>query len=194
MKILFKIMAIITCTLACVTIIVITESRFNNFEEIPVASYTPIPTTPVTQAIPLMLSIDSLEVHAPIEPVGVVDGAMGAPATADVVSWYQPGTIPGDPGSAVIAGHVNWNKGQDAIFAKLHTLEIGDILYVTDSHGNRDYFIVTKIKQYKLDANTTEVFSSDDGLAHLNLITCIGVWNPEKKTRESRLVVFTDKI
>lgn len=187
-------MAIITCILACVTIIVVTESHFNNFEEIPVASYTPIPITPVTQAIPLMLSIDSLDIHTPIEPVGIVNDAMGIPSTADSVSWYHPGTIPGDIGSAVMAGHVNWNKGQDAVFTNLHTLEIGDTLYVTDSHGNREYFIVTKIQEYQADDDTAEVFSSDDGLAHLNLITCSGIWNSEKKTHESRLVVFTNKM
>ncbi|PIZ82226.1 MAG: class F sortase, partial [Parcubacteria group bacterium CG_4_10_14_0_2_um_filter_41_6] len=38
-----------------------------------------------------------------------------------------------------------------------------------------------------------EVFNSSDGKAHLNLITCTGVWNKEDNAFSERLVVFTDK-
>jgi sortase A len=182
-------MILLGCAIACLAMIVTLESRFNDFEEIPIVSQVSIPP-----AIPTILSIDNIDVHAPIEPVGLVNNEMGTPTTADAVSWYSLGTTPGDTGSAVMAGHVNWDGGQDAVFTKLHTLEIGDAVSVTDSHRNKDYFIVTKIQQYKADDDTTEVFSSNDGLAHLNLITCAGVWNHEKKTHESRLVVFTEKI
>jgi len=33
---------------------------------------------------------------------------------------------------------------------------------------------------------------SNDGKAHLNLITCAGVWDEVEKSHSSRLVVFAD--
>ena len=189
MKPTYTIMILLGCAMVCLVIMITLESRFNDFEEIPIVSHVSIPP-----AIPTILSIDSIDVHAPIEPVGLVNNEMGTPASADAVSWYNLGAIPGDTGNAVVAGHVNWNGGQDAVFTKLHTLQIGDIVSVTNSYKNKDYFIVKKIQQYKADDDTADIFSSDDGLAHLNLITCAGIWNSEKKTHESRLVVFTEKI
>jgi hypothetical protein len=38
------------------------------------------------------------------------------------------------------------------------------------------------------------VFASNDGGAHLNLITCAGEWNKGKKSYSERLVVFADKV
>jgi len=34
---------------------------------------------------------------------------------------------------------------------------------------------------------------TNDGLAHLNLITCIGVWEQITQGYSQRLVVFTDR-
>ena len=54
-------------------------------------------------------------------------------------------------------------------------------------------FIVREIQTYSKDEDVPEVFNSSDGKAHLNLITCTGVWNKEDNAFSERLVVFTDK-
>ena len=54
-------------------------------------------------------------------------------------------------------------------------------------------FVVREIRTYGKDESAHDVFGSSDGKAHLNLITCMGVWNKTEKTRSERLVVFTDK-
>lgn len=143
---------------------------------------------------PIELTIERLGIHAPIEPVGVLDNVMAVPKKIGDVGWYENGPRPGDEGSAVLAGHVNWTGGQDAVFALLHTIKIGDTVQVLNSIGVSDTFIVTLIKDYPMDGDTTEVFSSSDGLQRLNLITCDGIWNKILKTHQSRLVVFTEKI
>jgi len=67
-------------------------------------------------------------------------------------------------------------------------------VYTEDKDGDTIVFIVRAIKTYDSKANTAEVFSSSDGKAHLNLITCKGIWNVGLKNYTDRLVVFTDKV
>jgi sortase (surface protein transpeptidase) len=162
------------------------ESYLNKFEETPLIVRDP--------AVPVLLSIERIGVYAPVEFVGIVNGVMESPIAAEDVGWYSLGTRPGEIGSAVFAGHVNWSGGKDAVFADLHTMQIGDLVSVTNNYGETDQFITRAIKQYPKDADASEVFISYDGLSHVNLITCDGEWNTELNTHDSRLVVFTEKI
>lgn len=159
----------------------------NPVEEIPVVEE-------VVKVIPVELSIESIGVKAPVELVGFLNGAMGVPSVAENAGWYEFGTTPGEIGSAVFDGHVNWKNSPDAVFTNLKNIQVGDTVTVSMSDGNIISFIVTEIKSYPLYSDATEVFSSNDGLAHLNLITCDGVWNSIIRSHESRLVVFTTKI
>lgn len=145
-------------------------------------------------AFPVELSIDRLGIRAPIEPVGVLNNTMAVPSNGERVGWYDQGPRPGDKGSSVLAGHVNWSKGQDAVFTNLHTLQIGDTVQVRNSNDERNVFTVVRIASYPMDANTAEVFLSQNDRERLNLITCDGVWDSGLNTHRSRLVVFTEKI
>jgi len=144
--------------------------------------------------IPVELHIDSIEIRAQIELVGVSDKEMGVPLIPENVGWYKFGAHPGDVGSAVLAGHVNWENNHHDVFTNLRDVAIGDTIEVKNSDEETISFLVHNIKRYPLDADTEEVFSSDDGLAHLNLITCGGSWNPIIESHELRLVVFSTKI
>lgn len=148
----------------------------------------------VEKIIPVELSIESIYIKAPIEQVGFSNGAMGVPTEAGNAGWYEFGTVPGEVGSAVLAGHVNWKDSPNAVFTNLKSVEVGDIVTVTMSDDKNVSFVVTHIKSYPLYADANEVFSSNDGLSHLNLVTCDGVWNSIIHSHESRLVIFTEKI
>lgn len=150
--------------------------------------------SPVEVAMPLALSIDSVGVEALVESVGVLDGGMAVPSLPEYVGWYEFGARPGEAGSAVFAGHVNRKDRPEAVFTNLKNVQIGDVVQVVNSDGELLEFLVDEIKSYPFDADASEVFSSDDGLARLNLITCDGVWNPVLRSHESRLVIFTIKI
>lgn len=50
------------------------------------------------------------------------------------------------------------------------------------------------IKTYPAAAIVPEIFTSKDGKAHLNLITCGGVWNKLTKHYPDRLVIFTERV
>ncbi len=158
----------------------------------------PSPTTArVTSpgvGLPLRLLIPKIKLDAAIEYVGLTPiGAMDTPKTAINVGWFQLGPRPGVMGSAVIAGHYGLSRNKPAAFDNLHTLAIGDKILVQDNKGILISFVVRKIQRFDPKADATTVFSSTDGKAHLNLITCEGIWDTVAKGYPKRLVIFADK-
>jgi LPXTG-site transpeptidase (sortase) family protein len=135
-----------------------------------------------------------INVDSTIEYVGIdKDGTMGVPQGPSNVAWYNLGPRPGEVGSAVISGHSGWSNGIPAAFDNLSKLSIGDKIYVEDNLGDTNTFVVRAIKTYNPNEDAFIVFNSSDNKAHLNLITCSGVWDKIGKDHSSRLVVFTEK-
>lgn len=145
--------------------------------------------------LPVRLKIPKINVNAAVEYVGLTSqGDMGAPKGPDGVAWYKLGPRPGENGSAVMAGHYGrWKNGQGSVFDNLNKLIKGDNLYVIDKKGTTTTFVVRELRTYNPKGDHTDVFISKDGKAHLNIITCEGVWNEARKTYSNRLVVFADK-
>lgn len=148
----------------------------------------------VSIGLPVRLKIPVIDVDSIVIPIGLTaDGAMDIPQDPAEVAWYSLGPRPGEIGSAVIAGHLNWFQGQTGAFADLKQVEPGDIITVSDEDGVNITFVVREIRMYDAQADATDVFSSTDGKAHLNLITCDGVWDKDTSQYTERLVVFTDR-
>lgn len=145
--------------------------------------------------LPIHLKIPTINVDADFEYVGLTrDGAMDAPKGPAPVGWYSLGPRPGDIGSAVIDGHSGWKNNIPAVFDNLYKLKKGDEIYIENDTGVTTTFIVREIRKYDPNADASDVFISNDGKSHLNLITCTGIWNETTKSRSERLVVFTDKV
>ena len=159
----------------------------NNKKSVP-QSQTVSKTSP---GLPMRLTIPAINVNAIIQYVGVTSkGEMEVPSNATDVGWFKLGSRPGEIGSAVIAGHFDGKNGEAAVFFNLYKLKVGDKLYVEDDKGISITFVVRESRTYNL-GYAEEVFSSNDK-AHLNLVTCDGVWDGAKKSYSKRLVVFAD--
>lgn len=156
-----------------------------------------ITVPPIEEArsqLPARLVIPVLNVDSIVEYVGVTNGGeMDVPKGPTSTGWFDLGPRPGEQGSAVISGHFGWKNGIPAVFDNLNKLKKGDKIYTTDDKGMSTTFTVREIRSYDRNADASEVFGSNDGKAHLNLVTCQGVWNKAKKSYSERLVVFTDK-
>lgn len=143
---------------------------------------------------PIRLMIPKIEVDAPFVYVGLTPkGEMDVPKDPAEVAWYNLGVRPGDIGSAVISGHYGWKNNLPAVFDRLHLLRKGDKIFVFDERGATTTFVVRELRRYGEKDDASAVFISRDGKAHLNLITCEGIWNKTNKSYSRRLVVFTDK-
>jgi hypothetical protein len=148
--------------------------------------------------VPLELQIPLLNVDAPMVGVGLTSkngmdapkGPIGDPIWSTAF-WYRGGSIPGDIGTATIAGHVNDPLGRPEIFANLEDLHPGDLIIVHSTTSNIDIrFVVDQVKIYSIDdifdpAVLKQIYGAgpvagtgpqpaSDGLAHLTLITCAG--------------------
>lgn len=165
----------------------------------PVVVQTATPRETVKKAVtfgaPVRLVIPTIKVNAAVASAGLTpDGSMDIKKSPTDVAWYKFGPSPGNPGSAVIAGHYGWENGRGSVFNELHALKPGGTITVKAKLGASISFVVRKIKLYDPDADASEVFVSSDGKSHLNLITCEGEWVSEKQSYSHRLVVFSDKV
>jgi LPXTG-site transpeptidase (sortase) family protein len=149
----------------------------------------------VLAGVPVSLMIPGIGVDAPVDQMGIMpNGDMEAPTGAVHTGWYKLGPHPGNVGSAVIAGHFGrWKNGDPSVFDNLHTLKPGDKVMIRDDAGATTTFVVRASRTFGRDDDAKTIFTSNDGKAHLNLITCQGKWNESRKTYSDRLVVFTDK-
>jgi hypothetical protein len=64
-----------------------------------------------------------------------------------MAGWYALGPRPGDPGSAVILGHVD-SKGGPAMVYRLHQLRRGHQIKIVRADGSAVRFIVQRTQQY----------------------------------------------
>jgi sortase (surface protein transpeptidase) len=171
----------------------VTFLSFKNNSTSPVKESANVTEEQASASLPVRLQIPSLNVDAEVESVGIAaDGTMETPSLPLKTAWYNLGAKPGEKGSAVIDGHVNWENGSKGVFKDLHDIKPESLILVTDDRGNTHAFIVTRVATYDYKADATEIFTSKDDRAHLNLITCIGAWDKSKQSYTQRFIVFAD--
>lgn len=145
----------------------------------------------IDPGLPLRLKIPSLEIDAKVLYMGLTTaGDMQVPSTLTEVGWYKYSPLPGNRGTAVVAGHLGIRG--PGIFSGLKKLQVGDSVQIIDDKGQAIIFAVRKTQIYAQESRPSEVFNSGDGI-HLNLITCAGDWDSAHQTFAERLVVFADK-
>ncbi len=139
---------------------------------------------------PVRLSIPSIGVDAAVQSVGITKkGSMSSPSNFTDVGWYRYGTVPGERGSAVLAGHLDNGLALAGVLKRLQEVHVGDVIGVATKDGVKLTFKVTEINTYSFrDAPTDLIFNRVDA-ARLNIITCAGDWIQSEKTYSKRLVV-----
>ena len=138
---------------------------------------------------PVELEIPALDVAVAVKPVGLTgDQHMEVPAFGES-GWYHPGPRPGQPGHAVIAGHVDSRKGPD-VFYGLHTLRPGDEVLVRMSTGSVIAFSVDEVERQPKEALPESPMWSSSGRPQLALLTCGGRFDRKRHTYPDNVVVY----
>ncbi len=142
-------------------------------------------------AIPVAIHLDRFGVNSPVIGVGVdpVTGEMAVPPTTEQVAWYRDGPSAGRSGSAVLAGHVDYN-GRRGAFFHLADLHPGDSVGVDLSDGARLRFTVTATAQYAKAQLPVDDLFRHDGAPRLTLITCGGEFRPAQRSYADNVVVY----
>lgn len=161
-------------------------------QDIPLGNeLTPTPRAHVSEGTPQRLEIPSVGIDASVEDVGIsARGAMSVPRLYQDVGWYRYGAEPGENGNAVIDGHVDNGFGLAGVFKHLAEVQAGDEIVVTTATGERVRFEVDEVATYNYSEVETSRIFDEKGPPRLVLITCEGVWVPEEKTYDHRLVVY----
>ncbi|MEP6752756.1 MAG: class F sortase [Candidatus Dormiibacterota bacterium] len=143
---------------------------------------------PAPDPLPVRLMISKIGVDARIEARGLDAGRnILTPKDFHDVAWYNLGPLPGQPGNALMNGHVDWWTGS-AVFTRLSQLRPGDIITVVRGDGTHLSFKVTGRRVVAADARVAALFAPSK-VASLTLITCTGAWDPSILSATHRLLV-----
>lgn len=157
------------------------------------------------------ISAPSVGIDLPVVAVGVVRGAMEAPEGPLGSSfwreafWLQYGAVPGTPGTATIAGHLDDTAGRPAAFWNLRSLRVGDLVTVTRlADGVRVTYRITEVEVLPDAVAATppwlhRIYGSaaggaDDGVARITLVTCTGRWRGAGAGYDHRFLAFGEMV
>ena len=153
----------------------------------------------VGTGLPVRLVIPKLNINAAFQYNGLTpSGTMETPSNVSDVGWFTGSALPGKLGVAIVIGHVaQIRRGvvtKPGVFSDLGSLSAGDTFSVLNDEGVTTNFVVRESRTYDPTADATDVFTSTDGGAHLNFITCEGTWDQAQLEYTQRLVVFADAV
>jgi hypothetical protein len=152
------------------------------------------PVTAARVARPVYLSIPVIGVRTPLIRLGLTaQGTLQVPVSTSVAGWYTAGPRPGQPGPAVIAGHIDSRLGP-GVFFRLRLLRPGDRVYIRRADGTLAVFGVYAEQSYAKDRFPTQrVYGPAPG-PELRLITCGGTFDAATGSYLSNIVVYAAQI
>jgi sortase (surface protein transpeptidase) len=151
------------------------------------------PSAPAVTSTPTSLSIPGIGVDTGLVRLGLNDDdTVEVPSEPGRAGWFFPGTVPGQPGSSVILGHVDSTRGP-AVFYRLRELVRGDRILVRMSDGSSTRFKVTRVVTYPNDEFPAHrVYAGTPGRATLNLVTCGGVYDADAGGYQANVVAYAE--
>jgi sortase (surface protein transpeptidase) len=140
--------------------------------------------------VPVRVEIPRIGVASSLDRLGrAPDGTVQEPSRWETAGWYTPGTRPGDPGSAVILGHVDSKRGP-AVFFRLRELRRGDTVTIRRADGSSVRFAVQRTEQYLKDRFPTDDVYYPTLTPALRLVTCGGEFDATVGRYRSNVIVF----
>jgi hypothetical protein len=146
-------------------------------------------------AVPVRLQIPRIGVDTALQRLGkAADGTVQTPTGPhkwDQAGWYagDGGTRPGDPGSAVVLGHVDSTAGP-AVFYRVRELRRGDQIKVTTADGTVFRFAVDRLEQYPKTRFPTADVYYPILTPKLRLVTCGGSFDFKVHHYRANVIAF----
>jgi len=141
-------------------------------------------------ALPVRLWIPKIAVSTALVRLGrLPDGSIEVPHDWNTAGWYDKGPRPGQPGPAVILGHVDSKTGP-AVFFRLRALRPRDVVRVGLADGRILVFRVQRVERYPKDKFPTEAVYLPTLNRELRLITCGGDFDYAAGSYRDNIVVY----
>ncbi|MEE4546998.1 class F sortase [Streptomyces sp. V4-01] len=146
----------------------------------------PVPSAPP----PTRIRIMRIALSDPLVGLDVQqDGHLAAPEDPAQVGWWSGGPRPGDPGAAIIVGHVDSTTGPAAFYG-VSSLRPGDEISIDRADRSRVTFTVKALRQYDKDALPDSEVYALAGPPSLRLITCGGAYDAARGGYRDNVVVY----
>jgi Sortase domain len=142
------------------------------------------------EPVPVRITVPRIGVASALDKLGrAADGTVEVPARWEVAGWYERGPRPGEPGSAVILGHVDSKHGP-AVFYRLRELRPGDRIEVARADGSVVDFVVERTAKHDKQRFPTDEVYYPTLTPALRLVTCGGEFDPVSGHYRSNIIVF----
>jgi hypothetical protein len=151
-------------------------------------------------SLPVQISIPAIGVSSRLLYVGLnPDGTIQVPPLNDPpltnqAAWYKYSPPPGQPGPAVIEGHVDSATGGPSVFYRLGALTPGDLVDITLADQQVAVFKVTGVRLYPKDRFPTGTVYGNTSYAALRLITCGGGFDEQARHYLANIVAFASLV
>jgi sortase (surface protein transpeptidase) len=141
-------------------------------------------------ARPVSLVIPAIDVSTQLIHLGITRaGTLQAPSSTAVAGWFTGSPRPGEPGGAVVAGHIDSVRGP-GVFYRLRLLHPGERAYVRRTDGTLAVFRITRVRSYLKRQFPTNAVYGPTPDAQLRLITCGGTFDPATGHYLSNTIVY----
>ncbi|MFF7639025.1 class F sortase [Streptomyces canus] len=140
---------------------------------------------------PDRVRIPSIHVDAPLMALALTaGGSLDVPPAArkNLAGWYEAGAVPGETGTAIVAGHVDNAEGP-AVFYDLGALRKGSAIEVDRRDGSVAVFTVDAVEVYDARNFPDEKVYGAAKRPELRVITCGGGYSRSTGYR-GNVVVF----
>lgn len=117
------------------------------------------------------------------------DGTLEVPPDPGSAGWWSDGPAPGDPGAAIIVGHVDSLHGP-AAFYRLSGLHPGDKVLIHREDKTVAVFVVDALRQFSKGAFPSDLVYGPTPTPTLRLLTCGGAFDRSTGHYTDNLVVF----
>ena len=151
----------------------------------------PQPSQVRFEELPSTIRVPAIEVDHPLIPVRLnPNGSMEIPHDVQEIGWFEPqGVLPGDDGTAVLAGHVDSRSQGPGAFYDLRHLDVGDPVTITDGDQQQEW-VVTARRSYDKNRIPIDDIFVDHGDPRLVLITCGGAFDRTARSYRDNIVVY----
>jgi sortase (surface protein transpeptidase) len=143
-------------------------------------------------AEPVRLRIPALGVDAPLTHLGLApDRTIEVPTDFAVPGWFDQGPRPGQPGPAVILGHVD-SKAGPAVFYRLSRLPVGAEVFVDRADGSTIDFRTRSMQHVAKTAFPTDLVYAPTLEPSLRLVTCGGPFDHTRSSYLDNVIVYAE--
>jgi len=141
-------------------------------------------------AAPVRVRIPAIGVRSTLARLGrASDGTVEVPKRWEQAGWYSGGFRPGQPGPAVLLGHVDSRNGP-AVFFDLRRLRPGDTVLVDRADKSTARFRVTQVERYSKTRFPSDLVYFPTLEPSLRLVTCGGSFDPASGHYRDNVIVL----